>query len=409
MGKTLGFIIFLLILAMGAKAQTWQSIHKNQFGNTTPWNQFVINPYNNDIWMVNDNKAAVIQNDGSIQQFTSVELGQLWNGSHLQFAFTPNDIYYAKNLYGLFKFTGFTSVNVNSALPDYLNLQSNADTIFVTTGYPNGFIKYTQGNSEVFNRFYSKINARNNFFYGHDGSSMIYQYDQQSNSQTNLTSDPNYLQGIFHDTKFSRFSDTLYIGGRKGISYAFNYDILDTITPYNTFNMPSPNVLELEFDHLDQLWAVFGDTTDTPFAIAKLEGSTWTNFIDATNSPIDFSNFLGLEMDTLGNVWVADNLYLHTLLTSTSPGWLGVNSTELVSDLEVYPNPSDGELSIIGLDETIYGQISIFNINWQLIRKQFIATDTKTLALNLTDLPSGSYFIQYETEDFKIIKKWVKL
>ncbi len=390
-------------------AQTWQSIHKNQFGNTTPWNQFVINPYNNDIWMVNDNKAAVIQNDGSIQQFTSVELGQLWNGSHLQFAFTPNDIYYAKNLYGLFKFTGFTSVNVNSALPDYLNLQSNADTIFVTTGYPNGFIKYTQGNSEVFNRFYSKINARNNFFYGHDGSSMIYQYDQQSNSQTNLTSDPNYLQGIFHDTKFSRFSDTLYIGGRKGISYAFNYDILDTITPYNTFNMPSSNVLELEFDQLDQLWAVFGDAADVPFAIAKLEGSTWTNFIDATNSPIDFSNFLGLEMDTLGNVWVADNLYLHTLLTSTSPGWLGVNSTELVSDLEVYPNPSDGELSIIGLDETIYGQISIFNINWQLIRKQFIATNTKTLALNLTDLPFGSYFIQYETEDFKIIKKWVKL
>ena len=400
---------FLFLSFFYSHAQTWQSIHKNQFGNTTPWNQFVINPYNNDIWMVNDNKAAVIQNDGSIQQFTSVELGQLWNGSHLQFAFTPNDIYYAKNLYGLFKFTGFTSVNVNSALPDYLNLQSNADTIFVTTGYPNGFIKYTQGNSEVFNRFYSKINARNNFFYGHDGSSMIYQYDQQSNSQTNLTSDPNYLQGIFHDTKFSRFSDTLYIGGRKGISYAFNYDILDTITPYNTFNMPSPNVLELEFDHLDQLWAVFGDTTDTPFAIAKLEGSTWTNFIDATNSPIDFSNFLGLEMDTLGNVWVADNLYLHTLLTSTSPGWLGVNSTELVSDLEVYPNPSDGELSIIGLDETIYGQISIFNINWQLIRKQFIATDTKTLALNLTDLPSGSYFIQYETEDFKIIKKWVKL
>ena len=147
MGKTLGFIIFLLILAMGAKAQTWQSIHKNKFGNTTPWNQFVINPYNNDIWLVNDNKAAVIQNDGSIQQFTSVELGQLWNGSHLQFAFTPNDIYYAINLYGLFKFTGFTSVNVNSALPDYLNLHSNADTIFVTTGYPNGFIKYTQGNS----------------------------------------------------------------------------------------------------------------------------------------------------------------------------------------------------------------------------------------------------------------------
>ena len=401
MGKTLGFIIFLLILAMGAKAQTWQSIHKNQFGNTTPWNQFVINPYNNDIWMVNDNKAAVIQNDGSIQQFTSVELGQLWNGSHLQFAFTPNDIYYAKNLYGLFKFTGFTSVNVNSALPDYLNLQSNADTIFVTTGYPNGFIKYTQGNSEVFNRFYSKINARNNFFYGHDGSSMIYQYDQQSNSQTNLTSDPNYLQGIFHDTKFSRFSDTLYIGGRKGISYAFNYDILDTITPYNTFNMPSPNVLELEFDHLDQLWAVFGDTTDTPFAIAKLEGSTWTNFIDATNSPIDFSNFLGLEIDTLGNLWVADNLYLHTLMTATSPGWLGTTSLDPQSNLAILPNPAQNTFCISG---GLYdGEIEIIDLQGRKVLSSASGTD-----IDISQLNTGQFFVVIEQKTNKQVLVLIK-
>ena len=375
-------------------AQTWQSIHKNQFGNTTPWNQFVINPYTNDIWMVNDNKAAVIQNDGSIQQFTSVELGQLWNGSHLQFTFTPNDIYYAINLYGLFKFTGFTSVNVNSTIPDYLNLQSNADTIFVTTGYPNGFIKYTQGNSEVFNRFYSKINARNNFFYGNDGSSMIYQYDQQSNSQTNLTSDPNYLQGIFHDTKFSRFSDTLYIGGRKGISYAYNYDILDTITPNNTSNMPSPNVLELEFDQLDQLWAVFGDATDTPFAIAKLEGSIWTNFIDATNSPIDFSNFLGLEMDTLGNVWVADNLYLHTLLTLTSPGWLGTTSLDPQSNLAILPNPARNTFCISG---GLYdGGIEIYDLQGRKILSSASGTD-----IDISQLNTGQYFVVIEQKTNK--------
>jgi hypothetical protein len=382
-------------------AQTWQSIHKNQFGNTTPWNQFVINPYTNDIWMVNENKAAVIQNDGSIQQFTSVELGQLWNGSHLQFAFTPNDIYYAINLYGLFKFTGFTSVNVNSALPDYLNLQSNADTIFVTTGYPNGFIKYTQGNSEVFNRFYLKINARNNFFYGHDGSSMIYQYDQQSNSQTNLTSDPNYLQGIFHDTKFSRFSDTLYIGGRKGISYAYNYDILDTITPNNTSNMPSPNVLELEFDHLDQLWAVFGDTTDTPFAIAKLEGSTWTNFIDATNSPIDFSNFLGLEIDTLGNLWVADNLYLHTLMTATSPGWLGTTSLDPQSNLAILPNPAQNTFCISGgLND---GEIEIIDLQGRKVLSSASGTD-----IDISQLNTGQYFVVIEQKTNKQVLVLIK-
>ncbi|MEY5000919.1 MAG: hypothetical protein RLZZ211_955 [Bacteroidota bacterium] len=101
------------------KAQSWQSIHKSQTGNTVAWKQFVINPYTNDIWLVNDNKAAVIKNDGAIQQFTSAELGPLWNGSNLQFAFTPTDIYFAVNLYGLFKFTGFTSISVNSTIPDF--------------------------------------------------------------------------------------------------------------------------------------------------------------------------------------------------------------------------------------------------------------------------------------------------
>ena len=301
----------------------------------------------------------------------------------------------------MFKFTGFTSVNVNSALPDYLNLQSNADTIFVTTGYPNGFIKYTQGNSEVFNRFYLKINARNNFFYGHDGSSMIYQYDQQSNSQTNLTSDPNYLQGIFHDTKFSRFSDTLYIGGRKGISYAYNYDILDTITPNNTSNMPSPNVLELEFDHLDQLWAVFGDTTDTPFAIAKLEGSTWTNFIDATNSPIDFSNFLGLEIDTLGNLWVADNLYLHTLMTATSPGWLGTTSLDPQSNLAILPNPAQNTFCISGgLND---GEIEIIDLQGRKVLSSASGTD-----IDISQLNTGQYFVVIEQKTNKQVLVLIK-
>lgn len=55
--------------------------------------------------------------------------------------------------------------------------------------------------------------------------------------------------------------------------------------------MPSPNVLEIEFDDKDSLWAVFGDANDVPFAISKLEVNTWTSRFDNTNSPIDFPTF----------------------------------------------------------------------------------------------------------------------
>jgi hypothetical protein len=388
------------------KAQSWQSIHKSQTGNTVAWKQFVINPYTNDIWLVNDNKAAVIKNDGAIQQFTSAELGPLWNGSNLQFAFTPTDIYFAVNLYGLFKFTGFTSISVNSTIPDYLYLQSNADTIFVTTGFPNGFVKYSQGNNEIVNRFYTKINAKNNFFYGHDGSSVIYQFDQQTNSQLNLTADPNYLQGVFHDTKFSRFSDTLYIGGVKGISFAYNYDILDTITPNNTSNMPSSNVLEIEFDHLDQLWAVFGDAADVPFAIAKLEANNWINRIDASNSPINFSEFLGLEIDTIGNLWVADNLYIHTLLTANSPGWLGLTSNNPLVEIDIIPNPSNGIFQVSSIS-TEPMQITILDQQGKQVAQFELNKLSSDNSFDLSNQAPGVYFAQITQGELHWVKKLV--
>ena len=85
-----------------------------------------------------------------------------------------------------------------------------------------------------------------------------------------------------------------------------------------------------------------------PFTIAKLEGNNWINRIDASNSPINFSEFLGLEIDTLGNLWVADNLYIHTLLTANSPGWLGLTSNNPLVEIDIIPNPSNGIFQVSG-------------------------------------------------------------
>lgn len=377
------FISLLLFFTfIHAHAQTWQSIHKNQFGNTTPWNQFVINPYTNDIWMVNDNKAAVIQNNGSIELLNQTQLGVLWNGSDLEFAFTPNEVFFMKSTFGLFQFANASNTLVYSE-PNIYSITANQDTVYILGG--GTILKYTNG--AAFDSYIpgSDIIVKNTFLYTDNGL-----LGQAVGFTTNtLLNDPQYLLASINDKKFQRNTDTLYVGTTKGIMYAYNYDILDTITPNNTSNMPSPNVLELEFDHLDQLWAVFGDSTDTPFAIAKLEGSTWTNFIDATNSPIDFSNFLGLEIDTLDNLWVADNLYLHTLLTATSPGWLGVNSNELVSDLEVYPNPAQNTFCIRG---GLYdGGIEIFDLQGRKILSSATAKN-----IDISQLNTGQYFVVIE-------------
>jgi subtilisin family serine protease len=77
--------------------------------------------------------------------------------------------------------------------------------------------------------------------------------------------------------------------------------------------------------------------------------------------------------------------------------------------LLIYPNPSKDQLTIDGIDANATGIINVFNMNMQLIHKEIINTNTKSRTLNLTDLPSGIYLIEYKTEDFQIMKKWVKL
>jgi ligand-binding sensor domain-containing protein len=191
--------------------------------------------------------------------------------------------------------------------------------------------------------------------------------------------------------RFQRFTDSIYVGTTKGLMFAFNYDVLDTITPNNTTNMPSPNVLEIEFDHFDSLWAVFGDVNDVPFAIAKLEGSTWTNVFDASNSPIDFSNFLGLEIDTLGNLWVADNMALHTLLTPNSPSWLGLNDNELVQNLNVYPNPATDQLTISSSTVNKNNYILFDPQGRKVLEGSLTGTTTQ---LDLSKLARGNYLLQ---------------
>ncbi|MEN9997568.1 MAG: hypothetical protein RI922_558 [Bacteroidota bacterium] len=385
-------ILFLFITVQLANCQTWQTISKVGTYETAPYRQFSIDPYTNNLWLIHDTKVSVIENDGTINIFTDAELGTLWTNDNIHFAFTPTDIYYGVDLYGLFSFTGYVSTVFDANINDFVDMSSNLDTLYVTRGYPDGFLKYNAGGSQVFYKYYSKINAKHNFFYGHDGSSLIYQYDQSTNTQVNLTSDPNYLFGIFHDTKFSRLSDTLFVGGKKGISYAYNYDFLDTITPNNTTNMPSPNVLEIEFDHLDSLWAVFGDVNDVPFAIAKLEGSTWNNIYNASNSPIDFSNFLGLEIDTLGNLWVADNQSLHTLLTPNSPTWLNVNSLDLEQEISIYPNPGSSTISIQNLNN--FDAIKIIDLQGRTVLESHTEDQ-----IDVSSLKAGNYIIQVFSAD----------
>jgi len=399
MGKTVTLFIILFFFSFVGRAQTWQSIHKSQTGNTVAWKQFVINPYTNDIWLVNDNKAAVIKNDGAIELLNQTQLGVLYNGSSLRFAFTPNEVFFMKSTFGLFQFANGSNTLVYSE-PSISSITANLDTVYIRRG--GTIIKYTNGVG--FDSYVpgSNIVVKNTFLYTDNG--LLGQPVGFTNNT--LLNDPQYLLASINDKKFQRNTDSLYVGTTKGIMYAYNYDILDTITPNNTSNIPSSNVLELEFDHLDQLWAVFGDAADVPFAIAKLEANNWTNRIDASNAPINFSEFLGLEIDTLGNLWVADNLYIHTLLTANSPGWLGITSNIPLEEIDIIPNPSNGIFQVSGQSSEPM-QITVLDQQGKQVAHFELNALSSDHSFDLSDQAPGVYFAHVTKGEQQWVKKLV--
>ncbi len=393
--------IAFIVLGTYSPAQTWQSISRASTYQTIPVDQFIINPYTNDLWFVGKTpgwniQMAVIESDGDVEVFSpDFSTGFLW-GSDLCIAFTPEHVYYAHDNYGLFSFDGYIP-QLEYGFSDYMGkLRAKDDTVYillVDIGFSPRHFVYTESSTTMTDRNDYNLVAKNNFLYAERGSNTtIVYYPDASNSFVHLsTVDPDYLGGQYNEMKFSRLTDTLFVGGKTGISLAYAYDVFDSITPNNTINMPSPNVLEMEWDLEDNLWAVFGTAGDTAFAIAMLENDTWVSRFDTGNSPINFDEFLGLEIDTLGNLWVADHDHVHTFLTPNSPGWLGNYELQHSPVFSVFPNPSTGTFSIRTSEDVHVTTIELMDLSGRTV-----ATYPYQPTVH-TNLPSGSYFLQLKS------------
>ena len=219
-----------------------------------------------------------------------------------------------------------------------------------------------------------------------------------------MFNDPQYNVGSPKDYKFSRHTDTLFVCGKKGISYAYNYDFLDAIAPNNSVDMPARNVLEIEFDHLDRLWAVFGNASNTAFALARYDNGTWVEKYDSTNCPINFATYKGFEIDTLGNIWVVDNYNLHTLLTPNSPQWLSTMELNPEISIDVYPNPSSGMVTISSSQNLEF--IKVYDYMGRLVHSEK-TPNSKSHEINLSFLKSGNYLIESISENLISREKFV--
>src|SRR6185437_713085 len=79
---------------------------------------------------------------------------------------------------------------------------------------------------------------------------------------------------------------------------------------------------------------------------------------------------------------------------------LSVNSYDL-SDVKIYPNPTNGQLTIDLGNQTTNMKVDIYNAVGQVVQHEMITNQSKKV-LDLTSLPNGNYFVVLKNEDGKV-------
>jgi hypothetical protein len=232
----------------------------------------------------------------------------------------------------------------------------------------------------------------------------LYHFQNGTPSMYNSDTIPFMLENQTYHLKFSNYSDTLYKSGNIGIALAVGNSFVDTITPYNTINMPLDLIIkEFEIDQNHNIWALFGEfgILNPPLKLGYLDRAlgNWTIY-DEQNTPIIFTDGPGIELDTLGNLWVVNKQLLHVFTTGIEPAWLG--TSELANDnssIVIYPNPTKNELHIQnnGLNVEL---IEILDINGNLLMSL-----TSLENISVENLEAGLYFVQVKFDKGIIVQQ----
>jgi hypothetical protein len=367
MDKTMIRLICIsLLFGFSCKAQTWQTVPLS-FYNSTPninWEKgdsytankqhFKINKFDNSFWGMHDHKVMCLDNSGSYQLWDETTTNLFQSGDiYSDINFSSTHTFLVSQFTKLFKYDG-VNWSILSNSDKGLNLAVDADTLWVSR-LSEDYLRIVNSSNITFGSIpVRRIASKNGTFYFSpsiisgslfwDSNSTYYQFDTAIDSY--------YLDFKNYDFKFSPFSDTLFSSGDRGFSLAVNGVFVDTITKYNTSNMPDLAVTEFEFDSQGNIWAVFApaavNTNIINEKIAYLDRSTntWSQIYDETNSPIDFPR-MSIEIDTNDNLWVANRTNLHVLSTGTLPQWLStIDLSKTKPSIYIYPNPSKGKIHV---------------------------------------------------------------
>lgn len=404
-------ILFAFGLCTQTLGQTWQSFHYTQFNNFFGFvgaigpmsgnRGFKINPYDNSLWMSKTSHVQRLGDDGSYQVFDSGNTPAFLPSSGFnEYAFTPDYVFVVDYYYGLFKYDGTTWTQAVS-FDDGVHVCADGDSVWVSRINQN-YVYWKNGMNGLgtFSAF-RRAEHKYGWFWGSSGQDDVVMRLDENDDYIFYEPDTCPLMDYSnYDFKFSPHNDTFYVAGDRGFSIAVGAIFVDSICADNSIAMPSDTITEFEFDQHDNIWAVFGSGFDYPSSIAYYTQSTktWSQFYDASNSPIDFSDKITIEVDTAGNLWVCDGQSLHILKINNPPAWLGIVEQSL-PELVAYPNPATTTVTL-QLPKR-QGKLTIVTSTGATVSSsENVSGD---FVLNVSDWEKGCYLVRWTdgTQEFR--------
>ncbi|MEZ5004577.1 MAG: T9SS type A sorting domain-containing protein [Chitinophagales bacterium] len=131
----------------------------------------------------------------------------------------------------------------------------------------------------------------------------------------------------------------------------------------------------------------------------RLSGSDWlkqeATYINNTDSEVGFGLTSEDEMMIMFLFYVEDTTDLH------EPDMINSVFNNNIEELSVFPNPTNGQITLLGENESSIKSIKLYNLHGQLMEPAAFIRHQRDISIDLNDseIPNGMYWIAIEYED----------
>lgn len=109
------------------------------------------------------------------------------------------------------------------------------------------------------------------------------------------------------------------------------------------------------------------------------------------------AKFVGIRFDNYGSGFNVDDLTIEVPASSAS---------FVSNSISVYPNPATSIVNLSSKDGLTFENVTIVDVNGRTVKT--ITVNQTQSQINVSDLTSGVYFINIETNEGKAVKKFIK-